>query len=40
MRKLLEDKSYLVETIKGGGNRANNIAEPIITKVKDIVGLY
>jgi len=40
MRKLLEDKSYLVETIKDGGNRANNIAEPIITKVKDIVGLY
>ena len=40
MRKLLEDKSYLVETIKGGGNRANNIAKPIITKVKDIVGLY
>ena len=40
MRKLLEDKSYLVETIKSGGNRANNIAEPIITKVKDIVGLY
>ncbi len=40
MRKLLEDKSYLVETIKGGGNRANNIAEPIINKVKDIVGLY
>jgi tryptophanyl-tRNA synthetase len=40
MRKLLEDKTYLTGIIKDGGNRANIIAQPIITKVKDIVGLY
>jgi tryptophanyl-tRNA synthetase len=40
MRKLLEDKTYLTDIIKDGGNRANIIAQPIITKVKDIVGLY
>ena len=40
MRKLLEDKTYLTGIIKDGGNRANIIAQPIITKVKDIVGFY
>ena len=40
MRKLLEDKTYLTGIIKDGGNRANIIAQPIITKVKNIVGLY
>jgi len=40
MRKLLEDKTYLTGIIKDGGNRANIIAQPIIIKVKDIVGLY
>ncbi|MDB9761677.1 tryptophan--tRNA ligase [Alphaproteobacteria bacterium] len=40
MRKLLEDKTYLTGIIKDGGNRANIIAHPIITKVKDIVGFY
>ena len=40
MRKLLEDKTYLTGIIKDGGNRANIIAQPIINKVKDIVGLY
>ena len=40
MRKLLEDQTYLTGIIKDGGNRANIIAQPIITKVKDIVGLY
>ena len=40
MRKLLEDKTYLASIIKDGGNKANVLAQPIITKVKDIVGLY
>ena len=40
MRKLLEDKTYLESIIKDGGNRANILAQPIITKVKDIIGFY
>ena len=40
MRKLLEDKTYLESIIKNGGNRANILAQPIITKVKDIIGFY
>jgi len=40
MRKLLEDKTYLTEIIKDGGHRANIIAQPIVTKVKNIVGFY
>jgi len=40
MRRLLEDKTFLTGIIKDGGNRANIIAQPIITKVKNIVGLY
>ena len=40
MRKLLEDKTYLESILKDGGDRANILAQPIITKVKDIVGFY
>ncbi|MBT3938430.1 MAG: tryptophan--tRNA ligase [Pelagibacterales bacterium] len=40
MRKLLKDKTYLESIIKDGGNRANILAQPIITKVKDIIGFY
>ena len=40
MRRLLEDKTFLTGIIKDGGNRANILAQPIITKVKNIVGLY
>ena len=40
MRKLLEDKTYLESIIKDGANRANILAQPIITKVKDIIGFY
>ena len=40
MRKLLEDKTYLESILKDGGDRANILAQPIITTVKDIVGFY
>ncbi len=40
MQKLLEDKTYLESILKDGGDRANILAQPIITTVKDIVGFY
>ena len=40
MRKLLDDKKYLEDILINGGSKANDIAEPIIKKTKNIVGFF
>jgi tryptophanyl-tRNA synthetase len=39
IKKLMQDKRYLIETLKDGHNKANEVAKKTINDVYDIVGL-
>jgi len=39
IKKLMQDKRYLIETLKDGHNKANEVAQKTINDVYDIVGL-
>ena len=39
IKKLMQDKSYLLETLLEGQNKANEVAKKPINDVYDIVGL-
>ena len=36
--RLLNDKTYLLETLRNGAERANALADPIVSEVEKIVG--
>tara|TARA_B100001250_G_C19713988_1_gene750488 strand:- start:51 stop:1058 length:1008 start_codon:yes stop_codon:yes gene_type:complete len=39
INKLLQDETYLIKVLKEGSLKANNIAEPILEKTYDIIGM-
>ena len=39
IKKLMQDKSYLLEILQEGQNKANEVAKKTINDVYDIVGL-
>ncbi len=39
IKKLMQDKRYLIETLKDGHNKANEVAQKTINDVYDIIGL-
>ena len=39
IKKLMQDKRYLIEILKDGHNKANEVAQKTINDVYDIIGL-